>query len=306
MGFGLKRMAAMFLATLIISGVSSGQEVELAWVLLQRKEFDGAKFQFMAVAEKSAPHIDEITRKVEQNPLDPEGRFLLGLAFLGGKKYNEAYEHLSLAAKLMSPAEKTSSLSQGVNLMLGEVSMAEKRYAQAAEFFMKAGDTKSAENACRFSLRIEPGNAILHRHLGLILTAEERLTEAAEEFRKSLGASPEDALALRTLSLVLVELGHYDQAIEYARRLVRVMPNSPEAHFTLGTAYEKSGDLDKALKTYEAALRVYPDYANAKAAISRLRQKKRLVWMIPGGCGVILGLLVFLYLWRRRLAAVKG
>jgi len=306
MGFGLKRMVAIFLATLIISGVSSGEEIKWALTLLQENRFDEAKLALMSVAEKNAQHIEELTRKVKQNPLGPEGHLLLGLGFFGGKKYDEAYEHISLAAKLIPPQKKGFIFSRGVNLMLGEVSMAQKRYAQALEFFMKAGDTKSAENACRFSLRIEPGKATLHRHLGIILTAEERFAEAAEEFRKGLGADPEDTVALRNLSIVLIELGHYGQATEYARRLVQFVPDSPEAHFTLGMAYEESGDLDRALKEYEAALSVYPGHKDAKAAISRLREKKWTGWIIPGGCGVILGLLVFLHLRRRRLAAVRG
>lgn len=92
-----------------------------------------------------------------------------------------------------------------------------------------------AERLLREALAADVFHGPAHNNLGVLLLAQNRPYEAANEF-------------------------------EWARKL---MPGHPEPRMNLGLVLERAGQIDKALDTYGTALEVYPGYIPTVQALVR-------------------------------------
>lgn len=98
-------------------------------------------------------------------------------------------------------------------------------------------DNQAAESLLRQALQADLFNGPAHNNLGVLLLAQDRLYEAAEEF-------------------------------EWAKKL---MPGHPDPRVNLAMTLERAGRTDEALASYDAATVLYQNYLPALQGRARLK-----------------------------------
>ena len=155
---------------------------------------------------------------------------------------------------------------------------------------------RNAETLFTVTLRENPGSAMVHNNLGVILAGEHRLPEAAALFGEALRLDPGYADAERNLGLTLAREGRAAEAVPHYEAALRLQPAFAEAeddlgnallaldrpadaatHFAraialntadaeaecnLGIALVRLGRMEEAIPHYAAAVRLEPDNAS--------------------------------------------
>jgi len=175
---------------------------------------------------------------------------------------------------------------------------------------LKTRDRSGAKRELQTAIQQKPDSVSSRFALGSLLQSDNRLDEAAEEFKAALKIDPqfvpaslklsqvltsegkivaaivclEDALkqsppadqeeALQeSLGLAYVGSGDSKKGFDVLNALVAKQPNSAEAHFSLGLLYEKGGqpaDQESALAQYQEVLRLDPGFDPGRFALGRL------------------------------------
>ena len=103
-----------------------------------------------------------------------------------------------------------------------------------------AGKFFNLETVWTYEIKYNPSAWLAHNNLGYIMVEQNRLDEAAEQFREALA----------------------------------IKPDYSEAHNNLGVVYSRTGHLDEAIEQYQAALEVNPDYGDAANNLEKLKAVK--------------------------------
>lgn len=109
-----------------------------------------------------------------------------------------------------------------------------------------------------------------HVNLAVKLRAEERIAEAAEQFRGAVAADPDDKQVILALALMLQKLGRYDEAAGYCRRAVEIDPTMAPAQFGLARNLALAGrwaETRQALEAVQSSLRDNPVFVNRLARV---------------------------------------
>ncbi len=163
------------------------------------------------------------------------------------------------------------------------------------------------------ALEKDPGNALVHRHLGAALMAMGKLDEAEARFRKAADMNPSDPYAWLGLGNIYKAKGDLARAEKVILRALEAAPNLPEANNnlawlyatakdpafrkpalalkyarraneltayrnpdwldTLAHAYAANGNFRLAVETEKKALELAPDREDLKAALERFRKQ---------------------------------
>ncbi len=138
-------------------------------------------------------------------------------------------------------------------------------------------------------IRLKPGNAMAHYHLGTAYDKAGMFLKASQEFamarandpgNKELGAAIERALlkqfevkkySSEGWSNILEK--KYEEAIEKFTKALKINPNAAMNHTGLGNAYAGTGKDHEAIKEYKDALKLKPDLAEAHCLLGRSYEK---------------------------------
>jgi tetratricopeptide (TPR) repeat protein len=99
-----------------------------------------------------------------------------------------------------------------------------------------------------------PRSAIARCNLGLTYYLEGDLAAAAEQARYAASLDPQLAAAHDLVGHAAVDLGELPEAIEHFRALVKLEPPNPDGHANLGLAYYKDDRLNEALECFKRVL----------------------------------------------------
>ncbi|MGH9612872.1 MAG: tetratricopeptide repeat protein, partial [Bryobacteraceae bacterium] len=117
----------------------------------------------------------------------------------------------------------------------------------------------------------------LHLQLGQAILAESRTEEnrqrAAKEFRAELEINPGDAEAAYQLGEISYELSNWDEAKRWLLKAVELRPKFAEAHAALGRVLAQQGDQAGAIQHLEMAVAEAPDNAMAHYHLAQLYRK---------------------------------
>ena len=136
----------------------------------------------------------------------------------------------------------------------------------AVEFAISA----AAAHCYRRSLEINPGNAVAHNNLGLVLAAAGDLNAAVASYLQALERRPDYAAAHGNLADTWRGLGDLDRALACCMRAVEIEPSRPEPHRNLAVVYRDRGDTDAALAAFRRALDLNPEYHDAAQGIGEV------------------------------------
>jgi Flp pilus assembly protein TadD len=87
---------------------------------------------------------------------------------------------------------------------------------------------------------------LAHNNLGIALTRQGKLVEAADSFRKACTLDPKYKDAFVNLGALLAVQGKSDEAVDALLKAVAVDPKDGEIHNKLAVLYFRKGDSAKA------------------------------------------------------------
>ena len=107
--------------------------------------------------------------------------------------------------------------------------------------------------------------------IGRLLLLMQRVPEAGDYFRKSVGAKPDMAAAYYGLGLAFDAQGLLQEALEAYQRALALNIDYADAHFNLARVLSSLGRNNEALTQYEKALELRPGDTEARDQVNRLR-----------------------------------
>jgi tetratricopeptide (TPR) repeat protein len=134
------------------------------------------------------------------------------------------------------------------------------------------GDLASAEASHRRAAAAKPNHPDAHNHLGVALFRQQRVPEAIECYRRAIQLKPDHAEAHNNLGTALQALGNLEEAAESHRRAVAARPDYVEAHNNLALALSRLGRSAEAAESLRRALEVRPNYAAALVNLGNLQR----------------------------------
>ncbi len=110
------------------------------------------------------------------------------------------------------------------------------------------------------ALAVTTDNDVARNNLGVALEQQNRLAEAAEQFRAAAQLEPDRYQGLHNLANVLDRLGRHDEALVQHHAAVKIDPSVQFLHHTLGLALNSASQKDEALKEFFEAARLDAHY----------------------------------------------
>jgi tetratricopeptide (TPR) repeat protein len=146
----------------------------------------------------------------------------------------------------------------------GGSALVDARPLTSDEWFQQAlrledqGNSREAAQAYRESLRLEPGDPVLHFNLGNALYACGELEDSVDAFGEAVARDRAYVEAWNNLGSVLAELNRTDEAVRAFRQALQVVPSYADAHYNLADVLSQAGREDEARLHWAAYLRHGP------------------------------------------------
>jgi len=120
---------------------------------------------------------------------------------------------------------------------------------------------QNSETLFRHALAVTADNDVARNNLGVALEQQNRLAEAAEQYRAAMKLAPDRYQAPNNLANLFSRQGRHDEALEMRRTAATIDPKVPFLHFSLGQALKTAGQTNEALAEFAEAARLDPQYA---------------------------------------------
>ncbi len=133
------------------------------------------------------------------------------------------------------------------------------------------GDALQAQNRLdeaaqqyRQVLVIEPDNYYAFNDLGIIFEKQGLTEDAIKEYRLSLASKPDQVMPHSKIGRIFMQTHRLPEAIEEFTQALRHEPTNANAHDDLGVALYQQGDFEKAAEQFSDAVRIDPSYTGAR------------------------------------------
>lgn len=138
------------------------------------------------------------------------------------------------------------------------------------------GDLKTAEEAWRKSIELEPNNADVRTKLGAILQGQGKLDEASTQYQEAIRVNPDFAPAHQSFGVLLVNQGKKDEAVTSltkARDLFKKDGKTEEQVKTqtqLAVLEAEQGKADLAVADLKEVTKLKPDFLAAHYVLAEV------------------------------------
>lgn len=138
------------------------------------------------------------------------------------------------------------------------------------------GDLKTAEEAWRKSIELEPNNADVRTKLGAILQSQNKLDEASTQYQEAIRVKPDFAPAHQSLGVLLVNQGKKEEAVTSltkARDLFKKEGKTEEQVKTqtqLAVLSAEQGKMDRAIADLKEVSKLKPDFIPAQYVLAEI------------------------------------
>jgi tetratricopeptide (TPR) repeat protein len=221
---------------------------------------------------RAALAVDEVRLGLAQEPGDPHGLMLLGVA-------------LSEAGRL---AEAQDAAAEAI------VAAPDSSYAHhsMASILSKRNDLAGALRSVREAIRLDPGNADHHALQGALLLQERRWEEALASADRSLALDAENESANNIRAAALVHLGRHQEAGATLDATLVRNPEDSTTHANMGWTHLHAGRHKEALRHFHEALRLDPGNEWARSGVVEALKASNLLYAV----------LLKYFLWMNRLS----
>jgi tetratricopeptide (TPR) repeat protein len=114
------------------------------------------------------------------------------------------------------------------------------------------------------AVSLDPGNFLVHYHLGVVQSQTGQLKEASDSYRESIRLQPEYAKSHYGLGQVLIKEQKISDAQSHFQRAVELDARFKEAYHNLGLCLALQGNLEGAVISWKRALEIDPSYASSR------------------------------------------
>jgi tetratricopeptide (TPR) repeat protein len=164
---------------------------------------------------------------------------------------------------------------------LDEIRLAERDFPDTAAILTAMGDCQihlnKPENAVEHFKRVselEPSSVEAFNNLGVVYMFVKDFPQAENAYLQALQYKPDHAQTLKNLAFLYYQQeNRLGDAATILAGLVRAYPSDCEALYLMGQCYEIGEDPVSAGFCYERILEYQPDFAEAKEALTRLKQE---------------------------------
>jgi tetratricopeptide (TPR) repeat protein len=132
---------------------------------------------------------------------------------------------------------------------------------------LQMGDLSEAERLLMRAASLAPRSLHVLSDLGALRLAQERFRDAVQLLETVLRADPNHVDALNHCGIAWTEMAHVERAAPLFERLTRLRPSSVAALRQLGECQYKLGQLDEALEAFQRALELSPDDRQSRLAL---------------------------------------
>jgi putative PEP-CTERM system TPR-repeat lipoprotein len=248
-------------------------DVMLTLVHLRNKEFQKA--------------LTAATNMQKKNRSDPLPHNLMGAAYLGLKKRQEARQQFEKALKVDNKFAPAAINLAKMDEQDGKVDRAIKRYKNIlkqhpehagalmslARITERQGDEPHALAYMEKAYELNPDNMAPGLFLIKYYLKQENSLKALSIARNLKDRAPKNPQVVKALGTVQAANKEYSSAILTFQSLAKLVPESPEPPFLIGKTYLETDDLKTAKKHFEDSLKLKADYVPAQLALVDLELK---------------------------------
>jgi tetratricopeptide (TPR) repeat protein len=137
---------------------------------------------------------------------------------------------------------------------------------------------QDSETLYRRVLDVDPGQALAHNNLGLVLETAGRSEQAEEQFRLALTLRPHFAAPHNNLGTIMLKSGRLEEASAQFHAALDSDPTNLEAYNNLGLILAHDKRYDEAISMFDSALSLDPGFrlaAQNRALCLREKQAAR-------------------------------
>jgi tetratricopeptide (TPR) repeat protein len=138
--------------------------------------------------------------------------------------------------------------------------------------FVQAGHWRDTFTLFNHALKVTPDNSVAHAALGAALVRQDRLDEAAAEYRAALALHDDFGEVHNDLGLILLQQQRYPEAKRHFERMIELNPRYANAYGNLGILHGQLGDYGRSVAFSERAIEIDPlqvsFYRNLASAFS--------------------------------------
>jgi tetratricopeptide (TPR) repeat protein len=128
---------------------------------------------------------------------------------------------------------------------------------------------RDSETLWRWGLEVDPGCAICHHNLGVILGSRGDLAEAQAHLDRAIALRPDRSEFQGNYGPLLIQMGRRPEGVAKLRYRLAQEPRDVNARVNLGIALIEDGHPGEAIIELEQALRVKPDSVPALTSLGR-------------------------------------
>ena len=179
--------------------------------------------------------IRDATRRLAQNPRDPEGLQAMGALYYQEQEWEKAYAAYEVLVDLAPSNPKLDEFE--CSLRFGVSAVKTNRLQEAIKGFLLARKIKSDDFEVNYNL-------------GYICYLQKEYEKAIPLLKQALLQDTENVLAQRYMGFSLHKAHRYRDALAYLKKSLDLQPDDKEALFAMAECLFESGAVDRALKIF--------------------------------------------------------
>jgi tetratricopeptide (TPR) repeat protein len=206
---------------------------------------------------------------VRREPGLAQGNYLLGLAYRGVKRLDDAARHLQRgihAGQLVMPDPWGTRLANENCTVSGRIDLAQKLH--------DAGRTTDAIALLEQARPSYPDDVELLSNLGAMYVGAGQLDKAREALDHAARANANHVPTLYNLTVVELRAGNLDSALAYARKAVELAPALAHSHVMLADVLDAKGRVADAIPAAREAIRIDPRNASIRLRAATILAKQ--------------------------------
>lgn len=238
----------------------------LAFLLMQREDFEDAEHEYLRAIELSPTYSTAYTN--------------LGQAYLLMQRWHEAEEYLFRATELEADEFHAHESLAKLYMLQGDSDRSEYHWKicnsikpvhdnllNLAHCLVQQRKLDEAQEVLLAAAREDDDSPRLQGLLGIIAFARYDFGSAIKSFKRALGMEPENAEIRHNLAMAYLKTGQSDEAVTELRRILLLAPDHLEARNNLAVIELSADETSSALEHFNLTLEQDPK--NAKALYYR-------------------------------------
>lgn len=179
--------------------------------------------------------IREASKRLAQNPRDPDGLSAMGNIYYQEQEWEKAYAAYEILVGLAPNNPKLDEFDCA--LRFGVAAIKTNRIQEATKGFLMAR-------------KLKPSHFEVNYNLGYICYLQKEYEKAIPILKQALLTDTENALANRYMGFSLHKAHKYHEALAYLKKALDLQPDDKEVLFSMAECLFESGAVDRALKVF--------------------------------------------------------